>query len=341
MLPNRFPDHGESAEYNSVDASLWYLVAIHEYLLNGVAEGAALSAAEQRQLLAAAREILEGYIRGTRYRIHIDDDGLLAAGEPGTQLTWMDVKIGDWVVTPRVGKPVELQALWLNALAAAKRWMPDEGPWAALLERGRESFEARYWNLERGCLFDVVDVDHRPGVVDPAIRPNQVLAVGGLPMSLLHGERARQVVELVERHLWTPLGLRTLSPEGPAYRPRYLGGVPERDSAYHQGTVWPWLLGPFVEAWLRVRGETVEMGNLARERFIKPLLDQLQTAGSAHVPEIADGEPPHTPRGCPCQAWSLGELLRLDRVVLAQESDNEQDSHHRAVRSTIGSSLRE
>jgi predicted glycogen debranching enzyme len=319
MLPNRFPDHGGTPEYNSVDASLWYIVTVHEYLMTQLSHFTTTSEADQRRFLAAIRQILYGYIRGTRYRIHLDDDGLLAAGEPGLQLTWMDVKIGDTVVTPRIGKPVELQALWLNALWAAQSWMPDEISWTAALERGQQSFAARYWNLEQNCLFDVVDVDHHQGHVDQTIRPNQIFAVGGLPVPLLHGERARQVVDLVERQLWTPLGIRSLSPEDPAYRPRYEGSVPERDSAYHQGTAWAWLLGPFVEAWLYVHGNTAETRQVARGRFLKPLIDQLHSGGIGHVPEVADGDLPQSPRGCPFQAWSLGELLRLDRVVLAKK----------------------
>jgi glycogen debranching enzyme len=230
----------------------------------------------------------------------------------------MDVKIGETVVTPRIGKPVELQALWLNALHAGQHWVPDEGNFASLFERGQQSFAARYWNSDRGCLFDVVDVDHQPGRVDATIRPNQIFAVGGLPIPLLRGERARQVVDLVESHLWTPLGMRSLSPEDSAYRPRYEGAVPQRDGAYHQGTAWAWLLGPFVEAWLYVHGNTAQTRQAARGRFLQPLFDQLHDGGIGHVPEIADGDLPQAQRGCPFQAWSLGELLRLDRVVLSE-----------------------
>jgi len=322
MLPNRFPDHGDSPEFNSVDASLWYIVAVHEFLSALTSRDERLKQQEQQKLLSAVRSILDGYIRGTRYRIRVDDDGLLAAGEPGLQLTWMDVKIGDWVVTPRIGKPVELQALWLNALWIARQWMPDEGPWASLLERGRETFTPRFWDEDRGCLLDVVDENHEPGRGDPALRPNQILAVGGLPMPLLDGEQARRVVDIVEQKLWTPLGLRSLSPDSPAYRPRYEGGVWDRDGAYHQGTVWPWLTGPFVEAWLRVHGNTPATRQTARKRFLQPLLDHLHDAGLGHVSEIMDAQPPYTPRGCPFQAWSVGELLRLDRVILADPDDS-------------------
>jgi glycogen debranching enzyme len=230
------------------------------------------------------------------------------------QLTWMDAKVGDWVVTPRIGKPVEVQALWLNALAIASRHLDG---WQGMFRLGLDSFRARFWNHERRCLYDVVDVNHQSGAVDRALRPNQIFAVGGLPVPLLEGERARLVVEAVEDRLLTPMGLRSLAPGEPGYTPRYEGGVWQRDGAYHQGTVWPWLLGPFVEAWVRVRGNTHAAKQEARKRFLDPLLEHLDQAGLGHISEIADAEPAHTPRGCPWQAWSVGEALRLDRVVLA------------------------
>ena len=310
ILPNRFPDHGEAPEFNAVDAALWYVVAVHDFLR--VAQR--VTAKDRQVLESAVKAILAGYARGTRYGIHIDDDGLLAAGEPGVQLTWMDAKVGDWVVTPRIGKPVEVQALWLNALRIGSGFSVR---WAELYGRGRAAFEARFWNEARGALHDVVDVDHRPGTVDPTFRPNQIFAVGGLPFATLEGERARRVVDAVEARLLTPLGLRSLAADEPGYTPRYDGGVRERDGAYHQGTVWPWLMGPFVEAWVRVRGGTAEVIAEARRRFLEPLLAHLDEAGVGHLPEIADGDPPHTPRGCPFQAWSVGEALRLDRSVLA------------------------
>ncbi len=184
-----------------------------------------------------------------------------------------------------------------------------------LFRAGLDSFLARFWNQAGGFLFDVVDVDHEPGRVDASFRPNQVLAVGGLPFPLLEGERARRVVDEVERRLVTPLGLRSLAPGEIGYAPRYEGGPARRDGSYHQGTVWPWLLGPFVEAWLRSRGGTGAAAREARARFLEPLLAHLDDAGLGHLPEIADAEPPHTPRGCPFQAWSVGEALRLDRLL--------------------------
>jgi glycogen debranching enzyme len=170
--------------------------------------------------------------------------------------------------------------------------------------------------MEGGYLFDVVDADHETGKLDASFRPNQIFAVGGLPLALIEGEPAKRIVDVVERRLWTPLGLRSLAPEEPGYTPHYQGGVRERDGAYHQGTVWPWLIGPFVEAWVRVRGNTSEAKREARARFLTPILDHLNDGGLGHVAEIADAELPHTPRGCPFQAWSLAELLRLDRIVL-------------------------
>ncbi len=316
MLPNRFPDYGTAPEFNSVDASLWYVVAVRDFLETARSQQKAVAPGDQQRLQDAIEAILTGYSNGTRYRIHADADGLLAAGEPGVQLTWMDAKVGDWVVTPRIGKPVEIQALWLNALhyaaAFTKKW---QEPFA----RGAESFRTRFWNEAGGCLYDVVDCDHHGGAVDAAFRPNQILAVGGLPLTLLDDARARRVVDAVEARLLTPLGLRSLAPGEPGYTPHYQGGVRERDGAYHQGTVWPWLLGPFVEAWVRVRGNTPDARRAARTRFVDPLLRHLDEAGVGHISEIADADPPHTPRGCPFQAWSVGEALRLELVVLAED----------------------
>jgi predicted glycogen debranching enzyme len=315
MLPNLFPDLGATPEYNSVDASLWYVVAAHELLTACNGTGGIVSAKDQRVFQDAILAILEGYSKGTRFGIRMDSDGLLVAGERGVQLTWMDAKIGEWVVTPRAGKPVEIQALWLNALTIANQFSPG---WQAHYEHGLKSFQAKFWNEQRGCLFDVIDVNHRVGEVDPAFRPNQIFAVGGLPFQLLAGERAERIVSLAEEKLWTPLGLRSLASTESNYRPHYEGGVVQRDGAYHQGTVWPWLIGPFVEAWVRVRGGTNAAKSEARGKFLAPILAHLDEAGLGHISEIADAEPPHTPRGCPFQAWSVGEVLRLDRTVLAE-----------------------
>ena len=317
MLPNRFPDQGDTPEYNSVDASLWYIVAVHEFLSLAKKGIIKIRSPEREKLRAAVEEILSSYAEGTRFGIRRDDDGLLAAGEPGVQLTWMDAKVGDWVVTPRIGKPVEVQALWLNALRVGRQFSER---WNELYSRGLKAFQERFWNEERGCLYDVVDVDHKQGAMDASLRPNQIFAVGGLPIPVLDGARAAKVVDAVESHLWTPLGLRSLAPEEPGYVPRYEGGVRERDAAYHQGTVWPWLLGPFIEAWVRVHGGTKAVKQEARRRFFEPLLEHVQEVGIGHISEIADADPPHAPKGCPFQAWSVGEALRTDLMVLADNS---------------------
>jgi predicted glycogen debranching enzyme len=311
MLPNRFADRsGEEPEYNSVDAALWYVVCVGELLS---ADGAAVSAPDRRRLVNAVRSIVDGHLGGTRHGIRADADGLLAAGAPGVQLTWMDAKIGDWVVTPRVGKPVEIQALWLNALAVAEQLVSGQG---RLLRRASEAFAGRFVDETTGALYDVVDVDHEPGKLDRSIRPNQVFAAGGLPFTVLSTEQRRRVLEVVERELWTPRGLRSLSPRDPAYVARYGGGVFERDSSYHRGTVWPWLAGPFIEAWVESRGGTPEAKRAARERFFEPLRESLVASGIGHVAEVTDGDLPHAPGGCFFQAWSVAELLRLERDVL-------------------------
>ena len=312
MLPNRFADHGEAPEFNSVDASLWFVIAVYDLFEASARVGASIAGADRARLERAVDDILAGYAAGTRFGIRLDADGLLAAGEPGLQLTWMDAKVGDWVVTPRIGKPVEVQALWLNALWLASRRTPR---WLEVFKRGRQSFGARFWNDTIGALNDVVDVDHEPGTFDPSFRPNQIFAFGGLPLALLDGARARQALDVVERRLWTPIGLRSLAPGEPGYVGHYAGGVLARDGAYHQGTVWPWLLCAFVEGWLRVRGDRPEARAEARERFLAPLLRHLDDAGIDHISEIADGDAPHRANGCPFQAWSVGEALRLTRLL--------------------------
>jgi predicted glycogen debranching enzyme len=316
MLPNRFPDAGDAPEFNAVDASLWFVVAAGELIAATAGRTRLLSGVQRRRLHDAMAAIVSGYAAGTRYGIRLDDDGLIAAGEPGQQLTWMDARVGTREITPRIGKPVEIQALWLNAL---RMTAGIDDRWSAVLARGRASFERRFWNASRDCLFDVVDVDHQPGTADGTVRPNQVLAVGGLPMPVLAGGRAAAVVETVERELWTPMGLRSLAPGEPGYAGRYEGPPGVRDAVYHQGTVWPWLLGPFVDAWLRVHGGGAERRAEADRRFVAPLRAHLREAGLSHVSEIADGDPPHTPRGCPWQAWSLGELMRMTAALAGDD----------------------
>ncbi|KMO15459.1 amylo-alpha-1,6-glucosidase [Methylobacterium platani] len=311
MMPNRFPDRAEAPEYNAVDASLWYVVAVDDVLAAHEAAGQTMPEAQAARLARACAAILDGYAAGTRYGIAADADGLLRAGVPGVQLTWMDAKVGDRVITPRIGKPVEVQALWINALRIGiARWSPR---WRELERRASAAF-VRFVSPS-GALHDVIDAGHVPGAVDSRFRPNQILAVGGLPHGLLDGDAARAVVDAVEARLLTPLGLRSLDPADPDYRGTYAGGPAERDGAYHQGTVWPWLIGPFVDAWLGVRGRTPEAKAEARARFLPSLAAHLAEAGLGHVSEVADGDPPHRPGGCPFQAWSLGELIRVRRML--------------------------
>jgi predicted glycogen debranching enzyme len=313
MLPNRFPDQGEQPEFNSVDASLWYIIAVNDYLLAAEKQPTLTDDCHTKKLRAAVEAILAGYNEGTRFGIRADRDGLLSAGEHGQQLTWMDARVDGREITPRIGKPVEIQALWLNALAIGAKF---SARWRSLFEKGRAAFESKFWNEHAGYLADVIDCDHQAGVIDLTFRPNQIFAVGGLPLTLLSKEKARRVVDAVEMLLLTPVGLRSLAPGEPGYAPHYEGDARARDSVYHQGTVWPWLVGPFVEAWVRVHGANAAARKKARARFLPPLYEHLNHAGLGHVSEICDAEPPHTPRGCPFQAWSLGELLWLERSVL-------------------------
>lgn len=311
MLPNRFPDAGEEPEYNTVDATLWFFEAIRAWVDH---TGDFPFVAEH--LYPVLGEILDWHVRGTRFGIRVDSDGLLAAGEAGWQLTWMDAKVGNWVVTPRWGKPVEIQALWYNALRIMERFAGEWGDrerevaCAALADRARSAFEELFWNPETRCLYDVVEgrvgEEVRP---DASIRPNQILAVS-LPYTMLSTARARAVVEAVEEHLRTPYGLRSLARGDRAYRGRCEGDVWSRDGAYHQGTVWGWLIGPFFTAYLRVHAGSPESRAQVRS-WLSAFEAHLSEAGLGQVSEIFDGDPPHTPRGCYAQAWSVAELLRV------------------------------
>ena len=299
MVPNRFPDAGDAPEYNTVDATLWYVEAVRATVEATGDDGLAAD------LFSVLEEIVRWHQAGTRHGIGVDPaDGLLRAGEPGVQLTWMDARVGDWVVTPRTGKAVEINALWHNALAAmaalARRLGRPAARWEAEAARAAAGF-ARFWSETTGHCHDVID---GPGGVDPALRPNQILAVA-LPASPLPAERQRRVVDACARHLLTSVGLRSLAPGHPEYRPRYEGGPRERDAAYHQGTVWGWLLGPFALAHLRVHGDRA-----AARAFLEPMRHHLAEGGVGTISEIFDAEPPFTPRGCPAQAWSVAETLR-------------------------------
>jgi predicted glycogen debranching enzyme len=305
MLPNRFPGAGETLEYNTVDAALWFFEAARAYLaytgdLKFICD----------ELYPVLTDIISWHARGTRYGIKVDSSGLLASGELGVQLTWMDAKVGDWVVTQRRGRPVEIQALWYNALCIMEDlafWFADEGArkrYRNMAAVAHWSFNRLFWNEKLGCLYDVVN----GCPPDPSIRPNQIFAVS-LPHSMLPQDRARSVVEKVEEHLLTPFGLRSLAPSDPQYRGCYTGGPTERDGAYHQGTVWPWLLGPFITAYVKVNGRSEEAKRQA-QTWLSPLESHLAEAGLGHISEIFEGDAPHRPRGCIAQAWSVAEILR-------------------------------
>jgi predicted glycogen debranching enzyme len=305
MLPNRFPDAGEIPEYNTIDATLWYFEAVRS-LLQYTSDYAFV----RDHLYPVLSDIIDWHIKGTRYGIKMDEDGLIASSDPSVQLTWMDAKIGDWVVTPRNGKAVEIQALWYNALRtmadiAIRIDIPaDVRKYSSLAERAQRSFNALFWNEQGGDLYDAVLGDKG----DPTMRPNQILAVS-LKHSMLSMERAAAVVDRVERELFTPYGLRSLSPADAKYRGRYEGDSVTRDSSYHQGPVWGWLLGPFIDAYFKVHGTGKK--TLAQVRqWLQIFSGHLTEAGVGQVSEIFDGDPPHRPRGCFAQAWSVAEILR-------------------------------
>lgn len=305
MLPNRFPDSGEAPEYNTVDATLWYFEAIRAYY---AATGDLDLVSTLYPHLA---DILSWHVRGTRYQIHMDpSDGLIFAGEPGVQLTWMDAKVDDWVVTPRIGKPVEINALWYNALRIMGEFSLLLGRPAAfyngLAELVQTSF-ARFWNHERGACFDVIDTPS--GEPDASIRPNQLFAVA-LHYSPLAEAEQRSVVEICREKLLTPHGLRSLAPDEPEYAGQYGGSRRRRDGAYHQGTVWGWLIGPFAAAQYRLDRDADAVRSL-----LAGLLDQLSDHCIGSLSEIFDGDPPHTSRGCIAQAWTVAEVLRVRQLI--------------------------
>jgi predicted glycogen debranching enzyme len=305
MLPNRFVDSGEGAEFNSVDATLWFFEAARAYA--AVTNDYDFIRNELYEVLV---RIIEFHIKGTRYNIKVGEDGLLNVGAPGAQLTWMDAKIGDWVVTPRSGKPVEIQSLWYNALCImddlAARFSDDDRrkKYSSLAALTSLTFNRTFWNEDARCLYDVVNGD----ALDGSIRPNQIFAVS-LYHSMLSPERARAVLEKVEKELLTPVGLRTLNRSDARYRATYEGNQYSRDSAYHQGTVWPWLLGPFVSAYVRVNGGTAQARARAHD-FLRGIEAHLGEACLGQISEIFDGDAPHHPRGCFAQAWSAAEILR-------------------------------
>jgi len=305
MLPNNFPDAGGRPDYNTVDAAFWYIEAIRQYY----------EATQDRETLAALfptlLQIIDDHLKGTRYGIHVDDsDGLLYAGEPGVQLTWMDARVDGREVTPRIGKPIEINALWYNALETLARLAPVvrklADPFAKMARVVENSF-SKFWNASAAYCYDVID---SPGVgFDPTLRPNQIFAVS-LPQSPLTAEQQKSVVDVCARRLLTPHGLRSLDPQHPAYQGHYGGGPAQRDGAYHQGTAWGWLLGPFALAHFRVyRDEQLALS------FLEPLAKQIHAHGLGTLSEIADGDAPFSPRGCVAQAWTVAETLRAWRVL--------------------------
>jgi len=304
-LPNRFPDAGEEPEYNTVDATLWYFEAVRA-LLQYTGDYDFV----QTNLYPELTEIIDWHERGARYGIRVDEDGLLHSGEPGVQLTWMDARVDGREVTPRTGKAVEIQALWHNALCViehlADKFGDGEGEkrYNRMAARAKQSFNELFWNEATGCLFDVVEGDVRDG----SIRSNQILAVS-LPHTMLSREKADQVMAVVDRDLLTPYGLRSLSPNDSQYCGRYEGGPSKRDGVYHQSTVWAWLMGPFITAYLKVNG-TGKKGREQAARWLDAFYGHLNDAGLGQVSEVFDGDGPHHPGGCIAQAWSVAELLR-------------------------------
>jgi predicted glycogen debranching enzyme len=301
MLPNNFPDRaGALPGYNTVDATLGYVLAIARYVW------ATGDHDIVNELLPVMRSIVDWHIRGTRYGIQMDPvDALLRAGEPGVQLTWMDARVGDWVVTPRIGKPVEIQALWYNALRVVASFTSD-ATYSAIADRVRTSFVGRFFRPALGYLADVVD---GPAGDELQLRPNQIFAIS-LPHQVVDGPVAASIVDHVGRALLAGIGLRSLSPDDAAYRGDYAGDPMRRDGAYHQGPVWTWLLGPYAEAHLRVHGDRA-----AAQALLAPVVHHLQDACLGTVSELLEGNPPHRAVGCVAQAWGVAETLRVLRAL--------------------------
>jgi predicted glycogen debranching enzyme len=329
MLPNRFPDADEEPEYNTIDATLWFFEAIRT-----LAERTGDYEFVRTNLYDTLLDIIKWHVQGTRYGIKVDADGLLTGGVEGVQLTWMDAKVGDYVVTPRHGKPVEIQALWYNALRVMEDFayrfndQVNEKLFIEMAERAKKNFCKQFWNEEAGWLYDVIHNDEK----DAALRPNQILAVS-LPHSMLSREKAKRVVAVLERDLLTPFGLRSLSPNDPRYRPVYEGDSYSRDTAYHQGTVWAWLMGPFLTAYIKVNNRTKKSRQTA-EKLLQGFCEHLSEAGIGQVSEIFDAEAPHRPCGCIAQAWSVAELLRAAREdVFGVQTETEQA--RKAIRQSL------
>ena len=307
IVPNMFPDDNMPPLYNTVDASLWYFYAVYQYLhYNPAAEAEAFV---KEQIFPHLKEIISAYEKGTDFSIYMEDDGLIHAGSGLDQITWMDVRVGDWVATPRHGKPVEINALWYNALrimeSLCEKFDEDASAYRTRAEQVKESFNAKFWDSSNQCLFDVVDGDEP----DDHIRPNQIYAVS-LPFSLLPEEQEKAVVALVEKELFVGCGLRSLAPDHPDYHGIYCGALAKRDAAYHQGTAWGFLLGGFFSAYMKVNHHSSSAAENAI-RMLEPVRKHLSDSGCiGSISEIFDGDAPHNPRGCYAQAWSVGEVLR-------------------------------
>lgn len=307
IVPNMFPDDNMPPLYNTVDASLWYFYAVYQYLhYNPAAEAEAFV---KEQIFPHLKEIVSAYEKGTDFSIYMEDDGLIHAGSGLDQITWMDVRVGDWVATPRHGKPVEINALWYNALrimeSLCEKFDEDASAYRARANQVKESFNAKFWDSANQCLFDVVDGDEP----DDHIRPNQIYAVS-LPFSLLPEEQEKSVVALVEKELFVGCGLRSLAPDHPDYHGIYCGALAKRDAAYHQGTAWGFLLGGFFSAYMKVNHHSSSAAENA-VRMLEPVRKHLTDSGCiGSISEIFDGDAPHNPRGCYAQAWSVGEVLR-------------------------------
>jgi predicted glycogen debranching enzyme len=308
LIPNRFPDEGLSPDYNTVDASLWFFHAVHQYLrYTGNYE------VIEDAIYPVLKQIIECHLKGTHFNIHVTKDGLLAAGSSGQQLTWMDAKVDDWVVTPRHGKPVEINALWYNALRVmeklAQSFGDESGEYSKLAQQVRKSFTREFWNDTAGCLYDVISEENNGAVhKDSSLRPNQIIAVS-LPFSMLDHTKEAKIVSKVWQHLYIPYGLRSLSPQDPHYIGHYQGDRFHRDGAYHQGTAWSWLIGPFITAYRKVNEYSRE-SQVVAEKLIEPFKGQLMDHGVGSISEIFDGDHPHDPRGCIAQAWGVAEVLR-------------------------------
>ena len=305
MLPNRFRDNNEPPEYNNVDGTLWFFIAVHQYL-----ETTGDTDFVLKEILPVLKDIIDWHFKGTRYNIHVTEDGLLYAGEKGQQLTWMDARVGDWVVTPRMGWPVEVQALWYNALTIFSRLLElngqpgDAARAAGSADRVKAGFAEKFWYEAGSYLYDVIDETGRP---DPSLRPNQLLALS-LPYPLVVEDQGKKILQIVEDQLATPVGLRSLSPKDPRYIGAYAGDILQRDGSYHQGTVWTWLLGPYIDAIIRL---DPAHGPQKAAHITRDFTYHLREACIGSVSEILDGDAPHRPRGCVAQAWSVAEILRV------------------------------